>query len=498
MSRSQVLRNLSVLTLALVLGLLFLEIPAVLEATPCREGSGWTWTIGPVQPEIAARASQGLDEEGIEAVVTVTGSGETDSCGNFRLSAVDFEVALEEDRPAHEFEQQELIKHVTSILRRFAQPNLGRVAITFPSGETVLVDHSSNETIDHVFRESSGTSDATWERKVYVVVYDPLLTNGQLLSDYLNWYDHETLTQATIDFFGQVSGGRLKYSVSATTVITDGWPEKIDGYRYTEEEYLAVVNEGAPPHVPDTVSYNKIVNDPELDICGKANRREIDEVWIYNGPYFGFYESTLVGPGAYWYNSEPVPGPWSCERLVPIMGPSPHVALANAIHNFGHRTESTFTQVYGSWNQNSTDHNWERFALVKALSPDYNYSGCGNVHYPPNATSDYNYNNPSTVSSNCDDFVNYPDLGNPVDTVEPVKCTAWGCTEIGYHTYWFSHLPSNAGCGPDNVANNWWHYFVDPALALDASAPCKSDLFLPVITNGARSASLHLMVAICM
>ena len=182
-----------------------------------------------------------------------------------------------------------------------------------------------------------------------MVVYDPLLSNGKLLSQELNWISHAALTQGTVDFFQQASHGEVNYSIVQTTVLTDGWPEKIDGFRYTEQEYLAAISGQGPWHSPDNVSYNKIVNDSRLDICGKANRGEIDEVWIYNGPGFGFYESTLVGPGAYWFNSSPVPGPHTCNRLIPIMGPSPERGLDCATENFGHRTESTMTQVYGGW-----------------------------------------------------------------------------------------------------------------------------------------------------
>ena len=257
-------------------------------------------------------------------------------------------------------------------------------------------------------------------KKVYVIVYDPLLSNGQKLSAYLHWNDHAALTQGTIDFFKQVTNNRLTYSVAFTTIVTDGWPEKIDGFRYTEATYLAVINGQTPAHQPDNVDYTKIVNSPQFDICGKVNRGEIDEVWIYNGPGFGFWESTLVGPGAYWYNSPPVPGVTACNRLVPIMGPSPERGLECATENFGHRTESTMTRVYASWQQNRTTHNWEKFALVKALSPSYSYSGCGNIHYPPNGTKDYEYGNSSTARSNCADFANYPNLGDPSVVAQPV------------------------------------------------------------------------------
>ena len=154
------------------------------------------------------------------------------------------------------------------------------------------------------------------------------------------------------------------------------------------------------------------------------------------------------------------------------MGPSPERGLAEAIENFGHRTEATMTRAYGSWQQNRTTHNWERFALVKAQSPNYSYSGCGDVHYPPNGTSDYDYSNPSTVMSNCEDFENYPNLSDPLTVLQPVNCSAWGCSHLGYFTYWYSHFPSNSGCGPDTFVNNWWEYFANPALALTPSSPC--------------------------
>jgi hypothetical protein len=322
----------------------------------------------------------------------------------------------------------------------------------------------------------------TITRKVYVIVYDPLLGNGQLLSDYLSWNEHATLTQGTIDFFLQTSNGGLNYTVVDTTIVTDGWPELVDGFQYTEAEYLDVIHGQTPAHTPDGVNYNLIVNSPQFDICGKVNRGEVDEVWIYNGPYFGFYESTLAGPGAYWFNSPPVPGPYDCNRLVPIMGPSPERGLECAMENFGHRTESTMTRVYGSWQQNRTAHNWERFALVQARSPDYTYSGCGSVHYPPNGTHDYDFDNLSTVMSNCEDFANYPNLSDPAAVVQPVTCSMWGCSHLGYFEYWFSHMPSNDGCGPDQVAASWWRYIAEPALALNPPAACATTaVFIPII-----------------
>ncbi len=85
----------------------------------------------------------------------------------------------------------------------------------------------------------------------------------------------------------------------------------------------------------------------------------------------------------------------------------------------------------------------------------------------------YDHGNTATVLSNCDDFANYPNLGNPLETAAPVTCSRWNCDHLDYFGFRFDHLPSSPGCGTDGVANNWGKYFSTPALALDPSAPCQ-------------------------
>jgi hypothetical protein len=460
------------------------------EVIHCREGSGWMWTYGPTQPVSAGQVQQTLSSIGIEAVVKTRSFGEADSCGNFSLVAIDFSLTVNHPQFATSTERQELVEKIHPILAEYGNPSLGNIQITFLPSKTVFNIRPGTAPADYIESKNLGSIITSTQqvflpitthsyirpdeiiKRVFIIVYDPILGNGQTLSDYLYWAEHSDMTQAAVDLFHEASHGELHYTIADTIVLTDGWPVKMDGFQYTEAEYLAVISGQTPAHSPDNVDYNKIVNDPRLDICGRANRYEIDEVWIYNGPYFGFWESTLVGPGAYWYNSPPVPGPYTCNRLIPIMGPSPE-RPDMAGHGEGHRMESTMTQAYGSWQQNQTNHNWERFALVKALSPDYTYSGCGNIHYPPNGTSGYDYGNQAIVNSNCDDFENYPNLSDPAITVKPVSCSTWGCNHYDYMMYWFGHLPDKPGCGADQVANDWWKYFADPALALNPMSACR-------------------------
>ena len=64
----------------------------------------------------------------------------------------------------------------------------------------------------------------TITRKVYVIAYNPTLSNTQSLSDYLNWNEHTDLTQGTVDFFRQATDNSLNYEIVYTTIVTDGGP----------------------------------------------------------------------------------------------------------------------------------------------------------------------------------------------------------------------------------------------------------------------------------
>ncbi|MGB8980631.1 MAG: choice-of-anchor Q domain-containing protein, partial [Anaerolineales bacterium] len=438
----------------------------------CQPGSGWMWTPGPLEPEVALQARQELSRQGIDAIVEARGYGETDGC-DYQPYGIDFTVALSNTPSMHIQEAETLAEDVRSVLEGLGGPNLGNVKLFSAQGELIPVNVPEELPVAQAADAAALADPIT--RQVYVIVYDPLLSSGLKLSEHMHWNSHAAITQQTVDFFSQTTNGRLDYTVVNTTVVNN-WPELVDGFTYTEQQYLAVLSNPASHHSPTGVNYNKIVNAPEFDICGKLNRGEIDEVWIYNAPWFGFYESTLVGPGSYWFNSSPVPGPHTCNKILPIMGPSVERTVDEAVHNFTHRTESTMMKVYGSWQENNISHSWNKFGLVKAQSPDYSYSGCGSGHYPPNGTSDYNYANSSEVLSNCHDFANYPNLGDPLVTSQPVSCAAWGCSGVGYYGYWFGHMPAAPGCGPDNVANDWWTYIIEPGTALYPSAACQPDL----------------------
>lgn len=83
----------------------------------------------------------------------------------------------------------------------------------------------------------------------------------------------------------------------------------------------------------------------EYKILQGIQNNQIDEVWMFGGPYFGFYESHMVGKGAFWCNSPATEQ--NCKRFV-IMGFNYQRGLKEMIHSFGHRAESILSRHFNS------------------------------------------------------------------------------------------------------------------------------------------------------
>jgi len=322
------------------------------------------------------------------------------------------------------------------------------------SARTSLSDNLKNQkAIVHPSKNQS---------RVYVLKFDPILSEGRSVSQYLHdelgYKLYETQIKEAKQFFLEASKKKLKYKVVASKTLRY-WPVKTDGFQYTEQEYLDVIHGNSQHHEPDFADYYQFLNDEKLDVCGKLNRNEIDEVWLFGGPWFGFYESTMAshpgGPG-FWVNG-PTFYETNCKKLLPVGIPG--------AHTFGHRFESTMQFVYGSWEQNNNSHRWNQFGLEKAHSPSFSTFGCGSVHYAPNALNnndDYDFNLTNYVSSNCNSFMINPNTRQPIPAPELINCEEWGCTTSGYEMWWWKHIPNYSNRGYDTKLNNWWTYFIDP------------------------------------
>jgi hypothetical protein len=165
----------------------------------------------------------------------------------------------------------------------------------------------------------------------------------------------------------------------------------------------------------------------------------------------------MAGPGAYWCNAPPLPdgpGPRATRRYV-IMGFNYERGVGEMLEDLGHRAESILSHVYAG--TRGPANLWERFTRYDQQAPGQ--AECGTVHFAPNSVRDYDWGNPRTVPSRCDNWLELPLAERPPRTVNSAE---WGRGDIRlHHLWWLSHFPHWAG-STDGRLNNWWDYVIAP------------------------------------
>lgn len=291
---------------------------------------------------------------------------------------------------------------------------------------------------------------------VLVLDFDPVIADsgGRRTHQAFGWNAPRTLAAGYMRDVAEASGGRMRYDIVEWRTI-DEFPPKRDGFRYTPATYAACLADGRQCHDPDGLDYEGTLTRygvvPLIDIGS------IDEVWLFGGPYFGYFESAMAGPGAFEINGEAFTGV-PARRAFAIMGFNSERGVAEMLHNLCHRIEATMARVYGGWQAESLTTPWARFAANAHQSGGR--AGAGSCHYPPNATSDYDYANPRAVESDADDWLRYPNL---TGARKRVTAKTWGGPDYHreYMRWWFRRLPRAAGTNADGRLNDWWRYVVD-------------------------------------
>jgi hypothetical protein len=294
---------------------------------------------------------------------------------------------------------------------------------------------------------------ASLQPRVLLISYDPIIQSerGQRLTQVLGWNDVDRLCRDYIADLRECSNGFVDYEIVQRLEV-DVWPLKVDGFRYDDHTFLHNWRTRQGWHQPDAVDYEAIIRD--FDLIARVNAGQIDEVWLFAFPYAGFYESIMVGPGAFWCNSPPKPRSDVTRRFV-IMGFNYERGVGPMLESFGHRVESHLKHRWRRWRRD--DNLWQRFILYDKKAPGR--ANVGWMHYAPNSLKDYDWDNKTYVPSNCDDWLNFPDFQG---IVRQVNCTEWGNGDMrAHHKWWFKHLPNVPG-HTRGIANNWWWYGTDP------------------------------------
>lgn len=292
--------------------------------------------------------------------------------------------------------------------------------------------------------------------RVLLIIHNPIVTseNGRKLHQVLNWNDPDALIQQYIFDVDAASFGYVNYEVVGRIEASE-FPVKEDGFVYDAESYLFRWRTRTGFHRPDRVDYWRLLD--KFEVITRINQDQIDEVWLMGFPYAGYYESIMVGPGAFWCNAPPLMGKDRIQRRFIVMGFSFERGPGEMLENLGHRAESIMSHVFR--HKQGEANLWERFTRYDLTHPGR--AECGNVHFAPNSERDYDWGNGRPVLSYCDNWLEFPRLnGQP----RRVNCQEWGDGDIRqHHLWWLGHLPHVSG-KTGGIANNWWQYIINPNL----------------------------------
>lgn len=194
--------------------------------------------------------------------------------------------------------------------------------------------------------DSTSTPAKIQVSKVMVINFRPAAVPGA-------WAKSDDLVKQYVTIMNAVSNKTVVYQVVQRKTVRD-YPLLEDGRRYTDvtwtqamaDDKLAFRNANGGYVMAD---YLRIIQD--FNLLALIANKTINEVWMFGGPYFGFYESRMVGSGAFWCNAPPIEQPG---RRFVMMGYNYQRDVTEMVHNYGHRMESILGQKYNSFGFVST------------------------------------------------------------------------------------------------------------------------------------------------
>ncbi|MEI6290445.1 MAG: hypothetical protein WCP19_08440, partial [Chloroflexota bacterium] len=186
----------------------------------------------------------------------------------------------------------------------------------------------------------SNSPTALLSPKVMVIEFRPDAVPAQ-------WAKTENLVRDYISTMRMISSDALIYVVTEMVTVKK-FPLLMDGRQYDNASWNAAWKNDRLAYRDDNqnylfADYQQIIKD--FDIINKIEDQFIDEVWMFGAPYFGFYESRMVGSRAYWCNAPAIE--MNCRKFV-MMGFNYERSVKEMVHDFGHRAESILSNHFGS------------------------------------------------------------------------------------------------------------------------------------------------------
>jgi hypothetical protein len=162
-----------------------------------------------------------------------------------------------------------------------------------------------------------------------------------------NWNKTDDLIRKYVTALRQASGDRLVYQL-VNKLVVPNYPVFLDGRQYDDATWTEARADDRKAFRDAhgnymMADYQRIIQD--FNLVQQVKSQQVDEVWMFGGPYFGFYESRMVGKGAFWCNAPGIEQ--NCRRFV-MMGFNYERDVREMVHDFGHRAESILARQFNS------------------------------------------------------------------------------------------------------------------------------------------------------
>lgn len=295
--------------------------------------------------------------------------------------------------------------------------------------------------------------------RVLVLNYDPLVPSEQYrrLSEVFRWGNPARMATQYKEAMEHAAGGYLRFEIVQWRNLNAIYHQE-DGKNYTVEEYVRNrrTGKGWRKGGGGMADYPRLLRENNVEPLVDAGL--VDEVWVFSDHFFGLWEASMAGPGAFFINGGVYPKV-PTRRPFAFYGFNYERGVAEMMHNASHRVEATMNRAYGPWNLKDPKNNWEKFSANHDQSGGL--AGVGTCHWPPNAKGDYDYGNKREVSSWADSYLTYPKLDFKRKTVSVSTWSKGPDPHLDYMKWYFAHIPRAAGVNDDGRQNNWFKYIFD-------------------------------------
>ena len=293
--------------------------------------------------------------------------------------------------------------------------------------------------------------------RVQLVIYDPaMLGSGatlKRLSTTLGVESPDVLAMRLMDDIDSLTGGHVHHEVLPFKTSL-AFPPTLDGFRYTPASYLACLANAADCHAA-SADYDAI--QIEQDLCNTVQTGNVDQIWLLGAERFGFV-------GGKQLSCQVTEDGQSFAKALDVVSLDYHDGYKSVLASYQIFALGALQQVFGVPPANATaeapDNAYGLFVQSRGRAPSEPASGCGDITFAPNTLEPNRFDSPFSMPSYCESFLHYPRSAAPLDAAEPLGCTAWGCTEVGFRGYWLAHLPQAPWSDSQGKLNDFWRYLL--------------------------------------